>query len=180
MISCIWYSCPEGSCYDDNHLENDGSFERCVLCVACLTQKGSSWCYYDVMIPLTSSVTTTGLPWWFSGKESPCQRRSLRRLRLDLWVRKTLGGGNGNPLQYCCLENPMDRGAWRAMAHGVAKSWATELTSVRTAELLSTHAPYDHCSYPGSTVAAIPAYMIAVIIRLCSGSFRMICCVLTV
>ena len=34
------------------------------------------------------------------------------------------GGGNGNPLQYFCLENPMDRGAWRAMVHGAAKSWA--------------------------------------------------------
>ena len=32
-------------------------------------------------------------------------------------------GGNGNPLQYSCLENPMDRGAWRAPVHGVAKSW---------------------------------------------------------
>ena len=33
------------------------------------------------------------------------------------------GGGNGNPLQYCCLENPMDRGAWRAPVYEVAKSW---------------------------------------------------------
>ena len=32
------------------------------------------------------------------------------------------GEGNGNPLQYSCLENPMDRGAWRATVHGVAKS----------------------------------------------------------
>ena len=31
------------------------------------------------------------------------------------------GGGNGNPLQYGCLGNPMDRGAWQATAHGVAK-----------------------------------------------------------
>ena len=31
------------------------------------------------------------------------------------------GGGNGNPLQYSCLENPMDRGAWWAIVHGVAK-----------------------------------------------------------
>ena len=31
--------------------------------------------------------------------------------------------GNGNPLQYSCLGNPMDRGAWRATVHGVAKSW---------------------------------------------------------
>ena len=33
------------------------------------------------------------------------------------------GEGNGNPLQYSCLENPMDGGAWWATAHGVAKSW---------------------------------------------------------
>ena len=32
------------------------------------------------------------------------------------------GGGNGNPLQCSCLENPMDRGAWWATVHGVAKS----------------------------------------------------------
>ena len=32
------------------------------------------------------------------------------------------GEGHGNPLQYSCLENPMDRGAWWAMVHGVAKS----------------------------------------------------------
>ena len=33
------------------------------------------------------------------------------------------GGGHSNPLQYSCLENPMDRGAWWDMAHGVAKTW---------------------------------------------------------
>ena len=32
------------------------------------------------------------------------------------------GGGHGNPLQYFCLENPMDRGAWQATVYGVAKS----------------------------------------------------------
>ena len=37
------------------------------------------------------------------------------------------GEGNGDPLQYSCLENPMDRGAWRATVHGVAKS-QTELS----------------------------------------------------
>ena len=33
------------------------------------------------------------------------------------------GGGHDNVLQYACLENPMDRGAWQAKVHGVAKSW---------------------------------------------------------
>ena len=43
-----------------------------------------------------------------------------------------LGGapkeGNGNPLQYCCLENPMDKGAWWVTVHGVTKSW-TQLST---------------------------------------------------
>ena len=40
------------------------------------------------------------------------------------------GEGNGNPLQYSCLENPMDRGAWWAIVHGVAKSqtWLSDYT----------------------------------------------------
>ena len=37
-------------------------------------------------------------------------------------LRSYRGGGNGNPLQYSCLENPMDGGAWYATVHGVAKS----------------------------------------------------------
>ena len=39
--------------------------------------------------------------------------------------------GHGNPLQYLCLENPMDRGAWRAHVHGVTKSWTLEQLSSR-------------------------------------------------
>ena len=35
---------------------------------------------------------------------------------------RSLGGGNGNPLQYSCLENLMDRGAWQTTVHGVAKN----------------------------------------------------------
>ena len=45
-----------------------------------------------------------------------------------------IGEGNGNPLQYSCLENPMDRGAWQATVHGVAKSQAR-------LKQLSTHNP---------------------------------------
>ena len=39
------------------------------------------------------------------------------------------GEGNGNPLQYSCLENPMDRGAWQAMVHRVTNSW-TQLFNI--------------------------------------------------
>ena len=63
-----------------------------------------------------------GLPRWLNGKKSACQCRSYRRCRFDLWVWKIHWGGNGTPLQYSCLGNPMDRGAWRATVHRVAKS----------------------------------------------------------
>ena len=56
-----------------------------------------------------------------SGKESACQCRTQE---FDPWVRKIPGGGNGNPFQYSCLENPMDRGVWWAIVQGVTKSWA--------------------------------------------------------
>ena len=37
-------------------------------------------------------------------------------------LQRSPGEGNGNPLQYSCLENPMDRGAWRAAVHGVTQN----------------------------------------------------------
>ena len=42
---------------------------------------------------------------------------------LSRTLKKASMTGNGNPLQYSCLENPMGRGAWKAAVHGVAKSW---------------------------------------------------------
>ena len=41
----------------------------------------------------------------------------------DILVSIIFGEGNGNSLQYSCLESPMDRGAWQAIVHGVTKSW---------------------------------------------------------
>ena len=40
---------------------------------------------------------------------------------LSVYMLKQPGEGNGNPLQYSCLENPMDRGDWQATAHGVTR-----------------------------------------------------------
>ena len=50
-------------------------------------------------------------------------------------------GGNGNPLRYSCLETPMDRGAWRAIVHGVAKSQTRLSTHVNTHTNTHTHIP---------------------------------------
>ena len=54
------------------------------------------------------------------GKESACNVRDLGSVP---GLGRSPGGGHGSPLQYSCLENPMDRGTWQAAVHGVAKSW---------------------------------------------------------
>ena len=54
-----------------------------------------------------------------TGKESTC---NVRDLSLIPGLGRFPGGGHGNPLQYVDLENSMDKGAWQAIVHGVAKS----------------------------------------------------------
>ena len=61
-------------------------------------------------------------------KEPACQCRRHGDAGLILGSRKSPGGGHGNPSQYSCLENPMDRGAWWATVHRGAESDMTEVT----------------------------------------------------
>ena len=61
-----------------------------------------------------------GLPAGSDGKESACDAEDLG---LIPGSGRSPGEGNGYPLQYSCLENPMDRGAQWAIVHGVTKSW---------------------------------------------------------
>ena len=62
-----------------------------------------------------------GLPRWISGKKNlPANAGNMGSIPGS---GRSPGEGNGNPLQYSCLENPRDRGAWRTTVHGVAKSW---------------------------------------------------------
>ena len=62
---------------------------------------------------------SSGFPGGSDGKESAY---SAGDLGSTLGLGRSPGGGHGNPLQYSCLENPMDRGAWWATLHRVAKS----------------------------------------------------------
>ena len=59
------------------------------------------------------------LPWWLR-RQSVCLQ--CGRPEFDRWVGRCPGEGNENALQYPCLENPMNRGAWEAIVHGVTDS----------------------------------------------------------
>ena len=61
-------------------------------------------------------------------KNPPANAGDIRDTGSVPGLGRSSGEGNGNPLQYPCLENPMDRGAWWAKAHRVAKSDTTETT----------------------------------------------------
>ena len=60
-----------------------------------------------------------GFPGVASGKESACQCRKLRDVGSVSRFGRSPGEGNGKPFQCSCLENPVDRGAWRATVHGL-------------------------------------------------------------
>ena len=70
----------------------------------------------------SSDLGSASMEWGLggsNGKESACSAGDLGSVR---GLGTSPGPGHGNPLQYSWLENPMDRGAWRATVHGVAES----------------------------------------------------------
>ena len=62
-----------------------------------------------------------GLARWYSGKESACNAGDVGLIRGS---RRSPGEGNTTPLQYSCLGNFMDTGAWQAPVHGVTSDWS--------------------------------------------------------
>ena len=100
------------------------------MCTECKER----WWKNNVYCPSTVFQTLCkNVPVGASGKESACQCRRYKRCEFDPWVGKNPWRGNGNPFQYSCLENPTDRGAWWATAHGVVKESDT------TEELNTSH-----------------------------------------
>ena len=63
-----------------------------------------------------------GFPGGLNGKESTCKAGDTKSTSSTPGLGRPPGGGHGNPLQYSCLENPMDRGAQQAIVHRVTKS----------------------------------------------------------
>ena len=76
-----------------------------------------------------------GLPQGLINKESTCYAGDAGDLGLIPGLGRSPGGGHGNTLQYSCLENPMDRGAWWATVHRVHK----ELDTTEVTEHAHTH-----------------------------------------
>ena len=70
---------------------------------------------YDICLPL---LTDFRLPQWLSGKESACNAGDLVSIPGSGRFPR---GGNGTLLQYSCLGNPMDRGAWWATVYGITR-----------------------------------------------------------
>ena len=64
-----------------------------------------------------------GFPGGANGKEPACQCRRRRDAGSIPGLGRSPGGEHGNPFQYSCLENPMDRGAWVDTVHRVTQSW---------------------------------------------------------
>ena len=98
-------------------------------------------CVY-IYIYIYTHTHTWGFPRGASEKESTCQCRRYKKCGFHSTfhprVRKIPGAGNGNPLLYSCLGNPMDREAWRATVHRVTKSW-TRLSSLCMRTHTHTH-----------------------------------------
>ena len=76
-------------------------------------------CRTEKLSNLTKVTQLMGFPGGSAGKESACNVGEPGLI--PGWGRSP-GGGNDNSLQYSCLGNPMDRGAWQATVHGVAES----------------------------------------------------------
>ena len=72
------------------------------------------------LLPTGYSFLMFSIVYNSNGKDSAYNARDLGSIPGS---GRSLGEGNGNPLQYSCLENSMDRGAWQDIAHGVSESW---------------------------------------------------------
>ena len=81
-----------------------------------------------------------------------------------MWETRSTGKGNGNPLQYSCLENSMDIGAWRATVHGVAQSQTGLSMHARQPRLASWEPPLWAASEPrllgGALCAGNPSWVL--------------------
>ena len=97
---------------------------------------------YFILIQRTSQVSLVV-------KNPPANAENVRALGLIPGLGRSPEGGHGNPLQYSCLENPMDRGACWCIVHGIKKSW-TGLKQLSTHAVIvyTCQSPSPNSSHP--------------------------------
>ena len=87
--------------------------------------------------------------WWAAVHRVTQSRTRLKQLSMYACV----GEGNGNPLQYSCLENPMDRRAWWAAVYGVTQNWAR----LKRLSSSSSNQIFILKGFPGGAIGKEPA-----------------------
>ena len=80
--------------------------------------RGAWWATIHMVAKGRTRLKPLSMHWWLSGKESACDAGDEGSIPGS---GRSPGEENGYPLQYSCLGNPMDRGAWQAIVHGVTK-----------------------------------------------------------
>ena len=102
-----------------------------VVCTQNLSTEGQGTCSISPptsghllkVVQVFEGITSARLPRWLSGKESACNLGDAGDTGSIPGSGRSPGGGHGNPLQYSCWDNPMDREAWWATVHVDVKSW---------------------------------------------------------
>ena len=106
-----------------------GSFHKSLILIfPSLLQSYFSYCpqaYINIIVHIQYMyiLYKLGFPGGAIVKETAFQCRRHKRCGFDSWIRKIPWRRNGNPLQYSCLEIPMNRGDWQSTTHRVTKSW---------------------------------------------------------
>ena len=106
---------------DSLSLSSQGNPSPGDMAVKKQTNNGISFCRQTVHVIISKLSCQCDCPSSASAKDLPAKQKT-RDMGLIPGLGRTPGEGNGNPLQYSCLETSMDRGAWRATVHGVTKS----------------------------------------------------------
>ena len=119
---------------------NQSVYHLLNICYATDSVSDMAWLMCSSQLPqreiLFSHFTVGGFPGGATVKSLPANVGDARDVCSIPGSGRMPGVGNGNPLQYSCLENSMDRGAWRAVAHGVAESDTTESLTMYVGILL--------------------------------------------
>ena len=120
--------------------------------------------------PLSMIMFASGFPGGSDGKESACNAGVLA---LIPGLGRFPGGGNGYPLQYSCLESPMDRGAWRAAIHGVTKSCTWLSNFLYVCFSISIDVPFIRLR-KFTSISSLPRILIWILLNAFSASAEMI------